>query len=103
MDEVRQLDRYGLANTLLWMRDRGPKGRTPLPLLDKTMDAHWKEWLESMGRSDNLPLHLRPAWLEFDYMRRRRRYRVGRILPVSGRVYIQRRRQAWNIKMVQSG
>lgn len=61
VEEVRHLHRYGLANAMMWLRDRRPKGRTPLPPLDRTMDAHWKGWLESAGRSDNLYLHLRPA------------------------------------------
>ena len=61
VEEVRHLHRYGLANAMMWLRDRRPKGRTPLPPLDRTMDAHWKGWLESAGRSDNLYLHLRSA------------------------------------------
>lgn len=59
VDSVRHVHRYGIANAMLWLRDRRPKGRTALPPLDAAMDAHWKAWLESTGRSDNLYLLLR--------------------------------------------
>lgn len=59
VDAVRHVHRYGIANAMLWLRDRRPKGRSALPPLDATMDAHWKAWLEATGRSDNLYLLLR--------------------------------------------
>jgi hypothetical protein len=59
--DVRHVHRYGLSNTLLWLRDRCPRGRQALPPLDATVDKLWQSWLESSGRADNLYLLLRPA------------------------------------------
>jgi SAM-dependent methyltransferase len=53
--------RYGLANAMLWLRDRRPKGRAGLAPLDAGIDAHWKAWLEASGRSDNLYMQLSPV------------------------------------------
>lgn len=51
---IQHVHRYGLANAIQWLRDRRPRGRTPLPPLDSTIDRHWQAWLESTGRADNL-------------------------------------------------
>lgn len=59
IDAVRHMHRYGMANAILWLRDRLPKGRAGLWPLDATMDAHWKAWLESVGRSDNVYMVLK--------------------------------------------
>ena len=54
--EMRHVHRYGMANTLHWLKDGRPRGRTPMAPLDSTIDRHWQAWLESTGRADNLYL-----------------------------------------------
>ena len=52
--EVRHVHRYGMANALLWLRERKPGGREQLAAIDREADALWRAWLESSGRADNL-------------------------------------------------
>lgn len=52
--EMRHVHRYGMANTLHWLKEGRPRGRTPMAPLDGTIDSHWRAWLESTGRADNL-------------------------------------------------
>jgi SAM-dependent methyltransferase len=52
--EVRHVHRYGMANALLWLRDRKPGGREQLAVIDREADTLWRAWLESTGRADNL-------------------------------------------------
>lgn len=59
--ETRHVHRYGIANALLWLRDRRPSGRTPLPPLDAGLDGHWRSWLEATGRADCLYMILKPT------------------------------------------
>lgn len=54
--EIRHIHRYGLANTMSWLKEKRPPGRTTMAPLDNTIDRHWAAWLESNGRSDNLCL-----------------------------------------------
>lgn len=54
VQEVKHVHRYGIANTMHWLKEKKPRGRDPLFPLDCTMDAHWQSWLENNGRSDNL-------------------------------------------------
>jgi 2-polyprenyl-3-methyl-5-hydroxy-6-metoxy-1,4-benzoquinol methylase len=54
MVEMRHVHRYGIANTMHWLKDGRPRGRAPMAPLDATIDRHWQAWLESTGRSDNL-------------------------------------------------
>lgn len=56
VDELRHVHRYGLANTMHWLKEGRPRGRTPMAPLDGTIDRHWQAWLESTGRADNLYL-----------------------------------------------
>ncbi len=56
--ETRHVHRYGMANALLWLRDRKPAGRAALDVIDREADALWRTWLESSGRADNLYLLL---------------------------------------------
>jgi hypothetical protein len=56
VDELRHVHRYGLANTMHWLKEGHPRGRTPMPPLDGAIDRHWQTWLESTGRADNLYL-----------------------------------------------
>ncbi|MDI1347565.1 MAG: class I SAM-dependent methyltransferase, partial [Pseudolabrys sp.] len=59
--EVRHVHRYGMANALLWLRDRKPSGRATLLPIDREADGLWRTWLEASGRSDNLYLVLTPS------------------------------------------
>ena len=59
--EVRHVHRYGLANALLWLRDRKPAGHVALPAIDRQADGFWRRWLEATGRADNLCILLKPA------------------------------------------
>ena len=52
--ERKFLHRYGFANTVHWLKDKMPKGREDIAQIDSNMDRHWKAWLESKGKSDNL-------------------------------------------------
>jgi SAM-dependent methyltransferase len=61
VNEIRNVHRYGLANTMHWLREKRPHGRTPLAPLDNQIDCHWQAWLESTGRADNLYLIACPA------------------------------------------
>lgn len=61
VDELRHVHRYGLANTLHWLKEGKPRGRTPMAPLDAAIDRNWQVWLESTGRADNLYLIARCA------------------------------------------
>ena len=58
-EEIKHVHRYGIANAMHWLRDRCPRGRTPLHPLDSSLDLLWRSWLETNGRSDNLYAILR--------------------------------------------
>lgn len=53
--------RYGMANALLWLRDKKPAGRRTIPALDHAADELWRTWLEANGRADNIYLIASPA------------------------------------------
>lgn len=57
--EIRHVHRYGMANSLLWLREKRPSGRLALPVIDATADGLWRAWLEANGRADNLYVLLR--------------------------------------------
>jgi hypothetical protein len=58
--EERCLQRFGISNTLVWLRDRKPTGDRPLRVLnDPLLNAFWKNYLESKGVADYLYLLLR--------------------------------------------
>lgn len=61
MRETRHVHRYGMANALLWLRDRKPSGRVALPAIDRQADDLWRTWLEANGHADNLYVILEPA------------------------------------------
>ena len=50
---------FGLANTLLWLRDGHPAGHTRLDGVDETADGFWKSYLERTGQSNNVGILLR--------------------------------------------
>lgn len=53
------VQRFGISNTLQWLRDSRPKGDTPLPLLDDAiLNDTWKRSLEAKGVGDFLYIKL---------------------------------------------
>jgi 2-polyprenyl-3-methyl-5-hydroxy-6-metoxy-1,4-benzoquinol methylase len=60
VQSVHHVHRYGMSNTLLWLRERKPPGRVTLDVIDSSADSLWRSWLEAQGRSDNLYLILSP-------------------------------------------
>jgi 2-polyprenyl-3-methyl-5-hydroxy-6-metoxy-1,4-benzoquinol methylase len=67
VNEIRHVHRYGLANTMHWLKEKCPYGRTPMIPLDNAIDRHWQAWLESTVRSDNLYLiACRPGTLDIN-------------------------------------
>tara|TARA_Y100000590_G_scaffold413014_1_gene508451 strand:- start:49 stop:951 length:903 start_codon:yes stop_codon:yes gene_type:complete len=57
--ETKFIHRYGLANAIYWLRDREPKGKNRIKVLNQYSDKFWESYLESTGQSDNLFCHLR--------------------------------------------
>ena len=56
---TRHIHRYPMANALHWLRDRRPRGETPMPALDRSADGFWRGYLESHGRADQLAMTFR--------------------------------------------
>lgn len=53
--EMRCLHRFGVANTLGWLRDRRPPGRASFPAVDsRALDAVWRDTLEREFHGDYL-------------------------------------------------
>lgn len=53
--ETRFVHRFGIANTLRWLRDSVPGGRDPLPGLDDpALDSVWRDTLAREGTADTL-------------------------------------------------
>src|SRR5262249_23388197 len=59
--EIRSIHRYGMANALVWLRDRKPSGRAQLSGIDRAADDMWKAYLNAAGRGDNLFAILKAA------------------------------------------
>jgi cyclopropane fatty-acyl-phospholipid synthase-like methyltransferase len=58
--QARWVQRFGISNTMAWLRDRKPTGDRPFPKMDDPlMNQFWKNYLESKGISDYLYLLLR--------------------------------------------
>ena len=57
--ETKHVHRYGMANTLHWLRDKQPKGMKNIDGIDILADKIWKAYLENTGQSDNIYIHLR--------------------------------------------
>lgn len=51
---MRTIHRYGLANALHWLRDRRPRGETPLPPLDESINTIWRQFAAEKGQGDTL-------------------------------------------------
>lgn len=62
VSEARCRHRFGLSNTLAWLRDRGPTGMVGLPHIDDPLvDSVWRKFLESKGVGDYLYFLLTPS------------------------------------------
>jgi len=59
VESVRHVHRYGMANSLMWLRDKMPAGRSTLPVIDAAADGLWRSWCEANQRADYLYLFLR--------------------------------------------
>jgi len=57
--ETKHIHRYGMANTLHWLRGKQPAGMKKIKGIDMLADGLWKTYLESTNQSDNLYVHLR--------------------------------------------
>lgn len=58
VEAQRYVHRYPMANTLHWLRDLAPKGRTPMPGIEQLADSLWRDYLVSTGQADCLYLEL---------------------------------------------
>ena len=57
--ETKYIRRYGMANTMHWLRDKQPTGMKKIKGIDILADGLWKAYLENTHQSDNLYIHLR--------------------------------------------
>tara|TARA_A100001015_G_scaffold172187_1_gene191345 strand:- start:3237 stop:4139 length:903 start_codon:yes stop_codon:yes gene_type:complete len=57
--EVRHVHRYGISNTVHWLKDKQPRGSASIPVFDNSIDQLWQLWLETNGYSDNLSMLIR--------------------------------------------
>ena len=58
VEAVQPVQRYGMANTLRWLRDKIPGGAERLPGINADADGWWKNHLETEGRAECLYLIL---------------------------------------------
>jgi hypothetical protein len=56
---MKYIHRYGMSNSLHWLRDKIPTGSEKINGIDSLADGLWKAYLESSKKSDNLFLHLK--------------------------------------------
>ena len=57
--EMNYIHRYGMSNTLHWLRDKLPTGMKKIQGINALVDNFWKAHLEDTHQSDNLYIHLR--------------------------------------------
>jgi len=57
--DIKFIHRYGMANTLYWLRDKQPSGMKKIKGINSLADNLWTTYLNSTGQSDNLYIHLR--------------------------------------------
>ena len=58
INNTKFIHRYGMANTLYWLRDKQPNGRLSLEGIDDMADTLWKGYLENSKQSDNIYMEL---------------------------------------------
>jgi len=59
VDSVSFIHRFGLSNTLFWLKHRAPKGRVRADGIDEVIDSNWVSYLEDRGKADTLVVVLR--------------------------------------------
>jgi hypothetical protein len=59
--DTRFVHRYGMANTLLWLRDRKPHSRKRLSDITPLADDLWSAYLAQSGKSDCIYMRLKPC------------------------------------------
>lgn len=57
--DIHYIHRYGLANTLFWLKDKTPKGRNSMAGIDSMADHFWKGYLENNNQSDTIYIELK--------------------------------------------
>lgn len=55
---THHVHRYGMSNTLYWLRDKKPKGRNTLPGINVMADQFWKGYLEDNKQGDTIYMEL---------------------------------------------
>ena len=55
----RYVQTYGMANVLLWLKDRKPNGNSRMPGIDHVADQLWNGYLQATGQSDNIYVYAR--------------------------------------------
>jgi 2-polyprenyl-3-methyl-5-hydroxy-6-metoxy-1,4-benzoquinol methylase len=58
VDNVKFVHRYGMSNTIAWLRDKKPTGFNKLPGIAMTADNLWSTYLEQSEQSDCLYIEL---------------------------------------------
>jgi 2-polyprenyl-3-methyl-5-hydroxy-6-metoxy-1,4-benzoquinol methylase len=58
VNKVQYIQRYGMANTLYWLRDKIPNGNKKIDGIDNLADSLWQSYLEKTKQSDNIYLEL---------------------------------------------
>ena len=58
VNRVIHIHRYGLSNTLFWLRDGKPKGNLVMEGIDNIQDNIWRSSLENNKKSDNIYIEL---------------------------------------------
>jgi len=53
---IKYLHTFGFANTLIWLRDKVPKGNQLLDGINSVSDKLWSSYLESTGQTDTIYL-----------------------------------------------
>ena len=59
VDNIHFIHRYGMANTLYWLKDRNPNGKVRMNGIDNMADSLWQAYLENSKQSDNIYMELR--------------------------------------------
>ena len=53
-EKIKYIHRYGISNTMHWLKNKKGCGRSNMPPFDDTMDELWASWLNKTGRADNI-------------------------------------------------
>jgi 2-polyprenyl-3-methyl-5-hydroxy-6-metoxy-1,4-benzoquinol methylase len=59
VNNINFVHRYGMANTLYWLRDKVPNGKEKMSGINGMADSLWKAYLENSKQSDNIYMELK--------------------------------------------